>query len=353
MLKSNCREIYYTGVITSFRLKIPGRAEAREYDVIVVGLGPAGLTAALYSSRYGLKTLAIGETMGGQLSMAGLVDDYPGFIEIQASDLVARFKAHAEKHNVEIILDRVEDIRKLDDQQKFEVVTRRGHSYFSRAVILAMGLKRKKLGAVGEDEFAGRGVSYCTVCDVPFFKNKKIIIVGGGNSGVTGALHAVAYVSKIYLVTRGDRLRAFPIYIERLMSIKKERPDFIDIILNSTVTEIGGRETVEYAVITNLKTGEKRKVDVDGVFVEIGNEPPTDFFKKIGLEVDERGLITVKPGGYTNIEGIFAAGDCAGGSYKYYFQQIITSAAEGAAAADAVFKWITQKGFKIIGHRRI
>ncbi|MGC9148097.1 MAG: NAD(P)/FAD-dependent oxidoreductase [Sulfolobales archaeon] len=344
--------IYLLGVYTSFRLKLPGRATTREYDVIVVGLGPAGLTAAMYSARYSLKTLAIGETLGGQLSMAGLVDDYPGFIEIQASDLVAKFKAHAEKHGVEIVVDRVDNIRKLEDQQMFEVITRRGHSYLSRAVVLAMGLKRRKLGAVGENEFAGRGVSYCTVCDVPFFKNKRIIIVGGGNSGVTGALHAAAYVSKMYLVTRGDRFRAFPVYVERLMSLKNERPDFIDIIFNSTVTEIGGRETVEYAVITNLKTGEKRKIEVDGVFVEIGNEPPTDFFKKIGLEVDERGLIAVKPGGYTNIEGIFAAGDCAGGSNKYYFQQIITSAAEGAAAADAVFKWITQKGFKIIGHQR-
>ena len=339
-------------ITISFRLKLPGRAIDTEYDVIVVGLGPAGLAAALYSARYKLKTLAIGETLGGQLSMAGLIDDYPGFMDIPASDLVAKFKAHVEKHNVQIVMDRVEDIKRLSDINMFEVTTRRGHRYYSRAVILAVGLKRKKLGAKGEDEFAGKGVSYCTICDVPFFKNKRIIIVGGGNSGVTGAIHATGYASKIYLVTRGDRFRAFPIYVDKLMSIKKEKPDLIEIIFNSTVTEIGGRETVEYAVVTNLKTGEKKKIDVDGVFVEIGNEPPVEFFKKIGLETDERGLINVKPGGYTNIEGIFAAGDCAGGGYKYYLQQIITSAAEGAMAADATFKWIIQKGFKILGHEK-
>ncbi|MEZ0290333.1 MAG: FAD-dependent oxidoreductase [Sulfolobales archaeon] len=332
-----------------FRLTKPLRPVSREYDVIVVGLGPAGMSAALYSARYKLKTLAIGETVGGQLSLAGLVDDYPGFINIEASDLVSRFKSHVEKHNVDIIIDRVENIRKLEDQGFFEVETRKGEKYLGRAVILAVGLKRRKLGAVGEDEFAGRGVSYCTVCDVPFFKGKKVAIVGGGNSGVTGAIHAMGYVSKIYLITRGEKFRAFPIYVEKLMKLREENPEKIEIILNSTITEIGGGKQVEYAIVTNLKTGEKRRIEVEGVFVEIGNEPPTDFFKKIGLEIDERGLIVVKPGGYTNIEGIFAAGDCAGGPYKYYFQQIITSAAEGAIAADAAFKWIIQRGYRILG----
>lgn len=331
-----------------FRLKIQ-KPLSTDYDVVVVGLGPAGLSAALYTARYMLKTLVIGETMGGQLSMAGVIDDYPGLPEIQASDLVARFRAHVEKHGVDILVDRVEDIRRIDEQGLFEIVTRTGKRFYSRAVILAVGLRRRKLGAVGEDEFAGRGVSYCTVCDIPFFKGKRVVIVGGGNSGVTGAIHALAYASKIYLVTRGDRLRAFPVYVERLMTYRESEPDKIEIIYNSTVTEIGGREHVEYAIVTNLKTGEKRRIDVEGVFVEIGNEPPVDFFKKIGLETDERGLVVVRPGGYTNIEGIFAAGDCAGGPYKYYFQQIITSAAEGAAAADAVFKWIIQKGYKTIG----
>ncbi|MEM3961494.1 MAG: FAD-dependent oxidoreductase [Sulfolobales archaeon] len=331
-----------------FRLGKISKPASQEYDVIVVGLGPAGLSAALYSARYKLKTLAIGETLGGQLSMAGLVDDYPGFMDVEATELVARFRSHVEKHGVSIVIDRVEDIRRTEDQF-FEVETRKGYKYLSRAVILATGLKRKKLGAKGEDEFAGRGVSYCTVCDVPFFKGKRIAIVGGGNSGVTGAIHALGYVSKIYLITRGDRFRAFPIYVERLMKLREQNPDKIEIIMNSTVTEIGGSKQVEYALVTNLRTGEKRRIDVEGVFVEIGSEPPTDFFKKIGLEVDDKGLVVVKPGGYTSVEGIFAAGDCAGGPYKYYFQQIITSAAEGAMAADAAFKWIIQRGFKILG----
>lgn len=327
----------------SFRLRISGPAQEEEYDVIVVGAGPAGLSAALYSARYRLKTLLIGETIGGQLANAGIVDDYPGLIEVEASELVQRFVKHVSKHGVPIVRDRVENIKREVDF--FKIYTRGGRTYRSRAVIIAVGLERKKLGVPGEAEFAGRGVSYCTVCDVPFFKGKRIVIVGGGNAGVTGAIHAVGYASKIYLVTRGDKLRAFPVYVEMLNKYR----DKVEIILNSTVVEIGGDKEVKYAVIKNLKTGETRKVEVEGVFIEIGNQPPTDFFKKIGLEVDEKGLIDVKPGGYTNIEGIFAAGDCAGGKNKYYYQQVITSAAEGAIAADAAFKWIIQKGYPIIG----
>jgi thioredoxin reductase (NADPH) len=332
------------GDAMSFRIKLSSRGqEDREYDVVVVGAGPAGLSAALYSARYKLRTLLIGETIGGQLSNAGIVDDYPGFIEVEASRLVESFVKHVSKHGVPIERDRVEDIKKDDDY--FSIYTRSGRVYRSRVVIIAIGLERRKLGIPGEAEYAGRGVSYCTVCDVPFFKDKKIVIVGGGNSGVTGAIHAVGYASKIYLVTRGDRLRAFPVYVDALSKYR----DKVEIILNSTLSEIGGDREVRYAVIKNLKTGEARKVEVEGVFIEIGSQPPTEFFKRIGLEVDDKGLIDVKPGGYTNIEGIFAAGDCAGGRYKYYYQQVVTAAAEGSMAADAAFKWIIQKGYQVIG----
>ncbi|MDT7889651.1 MAG: FAD-dependent oxidoreductase [Desulfurococcales archaeon] len=331
----------------SLRLRIFKPAREEEYDVIVVGAGPAGLSAALYSARYRLKTLLIGETIGGQLASAGIVDDYPGLIEVEASELIQRFVNHVSKHGVPIVRDRVEDVKKEGDF--FRIYTRSGTTYRSRAVIIAVGLERKKLGVPGEAEYSGKGVSYCTVCDVPFFKGKRIVIVGGGNSGVTGAIHAVGYASKICLVTRGERLRAFPVYVETL----NKYSDKVEIILNSTVIEIGGDAEVRYAVIKNLKTGETRKVDVEGVFIEIGNQPPTDFFRKIGLEVDEKGLINVKPGGYTNIEGIFAAGDCAGGKNKYYYQQVITSAAEGAMTADAAFKWIIQKGYQVLGLQKI
>lgn len=337
---------------TSFRISGFGRREARaaeteqEHDVVVVGAGPAGLAAALYAARYKLKTTLVGEVIGGQLASAGIVDDYPGLIEIEASELVQRFVKHVEKHGVPVVRDRVVDVKKQGDF--FDVITRGGRILRARAVILAVGLERKRLGIPGEAEFSGNGVSYCTVCDVPFFKGKRIVIVGGGNSGVTGAIHAVGYASKIYLVTRGDRLRAFPVYVEQLERYK----DKVEIVLNSTLSWIGGSKSVEYAVIKSLRTGELRKVEVEGVFVEIGSQPPTEFFKKIGLETDEKGLIAVRQGGYTNIEGIFAAGDCAGGSYKYYYQQVITSAAEGAMAADAAFKWILQKGYPIIGLSR-
>lgn len=318
---------------TRFRLSIPPTPTIHEYDVIVVGAGAAGLTAAIYLARYKLNVLVIGEVIGGTMTEAPIIDDYPGLPEISGSDLANRFTEHVKKYGIPIIRDYVVDITKHN--KKFIINTKSGTKYYSKAVILAIGLKRRKLGVPGESEFIGKGVSYCVTCDIPLFKGKVVAIVGGGNAALTGALHAAQIASKVYLIHRRSEFRAFPIYIE----LVKENPK-IELVLNAIVREIGGREKVEYILVERKDENKLMKISVDGVFIEIGFEPPTQFLKKIGIEVDETGRAIVKPGQRTNIDGLFVAGDCAGGPYKYRFEQVITAAAEGAIAADAAFKYL-------------
>ena len=318
---------------TRFRLGMPTTPPIQEYDVIVVGAGAAGLTAALYLARYRLNVLVIAEVIGGTMIEASVIDDYPGLPEISGSDLANKFIEHVKKYKVPIIRDYVVNV--IKHGEKFMVQTRSGTEYYSKAVILAIGLKRRKLGVPGESKFLGRGVSYCVTCDIPLFKDKRIAIVGGGNAALTGALHASQIASKVYLIHRRSEFRALPIYVELI----KKNPK-IELVLNAIVKEIGGRDRVEYVLIEKKDEKKLMKLPVDGIFIEIGFEPPTQFLKKIGLETDETGRAIVKPGQRTSIDGLFIAGDCAGGPYKYRLEQVITAAAEGAIAADAVFKYL-------------
>ncbi|MEM0363068.1 MAG: FAD-dependent oxidoreductase, partial [Sulfolobaceae archaeon] len=274
-----------------------------KFDVIIVGLGPAAYGAALYSARYMMKTLVIGETPGGQLTEAGIVDDYLGLIEIQASDMIKVFNKHIEKYNVPVILDIVEKIEKTGDE--FIVKTKRKGEFKADSIILAIGVKRRKLNVPGEQEFTGKGVSYCSVCDAPLFKNKVVAVVGGGDSALEGAEILSSYSKKVYLIHRRDTFRAQPIYVETV----KKKPN-VEFILNSVVKEIKGEKIVKQITIQNLKTGELKELNVDGVFVEIGFDPPTDFARNNGIEVDSNGYIKVDEWMRTNISGIFAAGDC-------------------------------------------
>jgi len=305
-----------------------------KFNVIIVGLGPAGYSAALYSARYLMKTLVIGETPGGQLTEAGEVDDYLGLIGIQAADMIRVFNKHIEKYNVPIIIDSVTSI--IKEGENFKVITKRKGEFLTDSVILAIGVKRRKLGVPGEAEFAGRGVSYCSICDAPLFKGKKAVaVVGGGDSALEGAELLSRYVSKVYLIHRRDQFRAQPIYVK----IVKEKPN-VEIVLNSVVTEIKGTKKVERVVVKNLKTNEIKELEVDGVFVEIGFEPNVEFAKKIGVETDEQGYIKVDEWMRTNIPGLFAAGDCT--NMNKGFRQIITAAAQGAIAAYSAYKFVTE-----------
>ncbi|QIW23412.1 thioredoxin-disulfide reductase [Sulfolobus sp. S-194] len=305
-----------------------------KFDVVIIGMGPAAYSAALYSARFMLKTLMIGETPGGQLTEAGEVDDYLGLIGIQAADMIKLFNKHIEKYNVPAIMDSVEYFRK--ENNEFIVKTKRRGEFRADAIIVAVGVKRRKLNVPGEAEFTGKGVSYCSVCDAPLFKNRVVAVIGGGDSALEGAEILSRYATKVYLVHRRDEFKAQPIYVESV----KQKPN-VEFILNSAVKEIKGDKIVRKVIVQNLKTNEIRELDVNGVFVEIGFDPPTDFARQNGLEVDSHGYIKVDEWMRTNIEGVYAAGDCTG--MWLGFRQIITSAAQGAVAAHSAFNYLTEK----------
>ena len=289
-----------------------------KFDTIIIGLGPAAYSAALYAARYMLKTLVIGETPGGQLTEAGEVDDYLGLIGVQASEMIKLFNAHVEKYKVPILMDRVESFRR--EGEEYVVKTKRKGEFRASTLIVAVGTKRRKLNVPGENEFTGRGVSYCSVCDAPLFKNRPVVVVGGGNSALDGAELLSRYATKVYLVHRREEFRAQPIIVK----LVKEKPN-VELILNSVVKEIKGDKLVRKVVVQNLKTGEVREIDANGIFVEIGFEPPTEFAKINGLEVDEQGYIKVDDWTRTNLPGVFAAGDCTN---KWIgFRQVATSTA--------------------------
>ena len=315
-----------------FRLSLPTAPPSGErFDLVIVGAGPAGLTAALYAARFGLKVVVIGEEIGGALADAGEVDDYPGVMSIQGPDLAKKFETHVKKYKVPIVWNLVKDIEK--EGEFFRVTLGNGIHYLGKAVIIAVGSKRRTLNVPGETEFKGRGVSYCAPCDAPLFKDKVTAVVGGGNAALQAALLLTIYSPKVYLIHRRDQFRAFPVYVD----LVRNNPE-IELVLDSVVEEIGGGKTVEWVRIRNVKTGKEKRLEISGVIIEIGSEPPKDFFKKLDLRTDEKGYIIVGPGQETNIKGIYAAGDCTAGPHKKKFDQIVTAAAEGAVAALSVYE---------------
>lgn len=321
----------------SFRIRLPGRPTTAEvFDVVIVGAGPAGLSAALYAARLSLKTLVVAESVGGTLNAAGVIDDYIGLPDISGPELAKKFEFHVAKYGVPVVIGRVVRITKSADM--FETVLQDLTTYRSRAVILAVGSLRKKLGVAGEDRLVGRGVTYCAACDAPMFRGKDVAVVGGGNSALQGALLMAFYASKVYLIHRRDSFRAFPIYVD----LVKKDPK-IELVLNSVVVEIGGEDRVEWIRAKNVLTNEERRIEVSGILIEIGSESPREFLQSIGVELDEDGFVLVRPGQKTNIDGLFAAGDCAGGPYKKKFDQIVTAAAEGAIAAYSAYEYIIEK----------
>ncbi len=304
------------------------------YDVIVVGAGPAGLTAAIYASRLKLKTLVIGAVPGGLVTEAYIVENYPGFKSIRGFELASRIVEHAKECGAEILEgQRVVKARRLDGL--FEVETDWGEAYRSRALILAYGLRRRKLGVPGEEKLAGRGVSYCAVCDAPLFKGKVVAVIGGSDSAVTGALQLAEVAEKVYIIYRRGKLRAEPAWVERALGNPK-----IEVIYNTKVVEIVGEEKLDYVILDSPYKG-SRELKLDGLFVEIGFEPDPTLARQLGVELDEEGLIKIKPDCSTSIPGVFAAGDATTGSNK--LRQIVTSAAEGAIAAESVYLYLARQ----------
>lgn len=301
------------------------------YDLLIIGSGPAGLTASIYASRYKLANLVVGKVLGGMMTSAHKIENYPGFTSISGVELSQKMGEHAKALGAEILADGVSKIEKT--KTGFKVTTESGKEFESKALIVATGTERRKLDVPGEKEYLGRGVSYCTACDIAFFKDKIVALIGGSDAAVSGAIHATAFAKKVYIIYRRDKLRAEAIWVEEVL----DNPQ-IEVIYNTNITEILGDGTKVTGVKLDSPHQGAGKLDLDGVFIEIGGVPGTQLVKQSGVELDERGFVKVAPTLATNIPGVFAAGDIA--NIAGEFQQIVTAASEGAMAAFSAFKYL-------------
>lgn len=306
------------------------------YDSIIIGGGPAGLSAMLYLGRALTNSILIEKKgIGGQMMSTDTVENYLGFPEeISSFELVAKMQQHAEKFSKnEIVYDEVIKVENIKDEVK-KVITADGKTYETKTIILAMGGSSKKLGTKGEDTFAGRGVSYCATCDGAFYRNKTVAVVGGGNSAFDEAYFLTRFVNKIYLVHRRKEFRAEPINVKHLTDTGK-----VEYVLDSVIDEICGDGKVNSIKIKNVVDGSMHDQPVDGVFVFVGQEPSTHFLKDTGLELKETGhIVTNMSTMETNIPGVFACGD----SILKPVRQVANAVGEGAVAAMSVTHYLNK-----------
>ncbi|MEA5000847.1 MAG: thioredoxin-disulfide reductase [Endomicrobiaceae bacterium] len=300
------------------------------YDVIIIGGGPAGLSAAVYSSRSRLKTLLIEKAgCGGQIAITDELENYPGFDEgINGFDIAVKMEKQARKFGTEIVYG---EVLSLDMQDKLKKVILSDQIYMTKTVIIASGAKFKKLNIKGEAEFMGRGVSYCATCDGPFFRNKEIAVIGGGNSALQEALYLTRFAGKVNLIHRRDEFRAVKILQERVLKDPK-----INVILSATVEEIEGSESIEKIRIKNIKNGQTNELSVSGVFIFVGWTPNTKFLTESKIVLNEDGYILTNDEMQTSIPGVFACGDIR----KKLLRQVVTAAGDGATASVAAQHYI-------------
>jgi thioredoxin reductase (NADPH) len=307
-------------------------AELVETDVVIVGGGPAGLTAGIYTERSGLKTAVIERgALGGQVATTPIVENYPGFQQVGGKMLVDIMVSHALQY---VQIFQGEEVVDIHPGDPCEIITSR-RKFKAKAVLLSTGASHRKLGISGEMQFAGRGVSYCATCDGPLFKNKKVIVVGGGNSAVTETLHLHHLGIHVNLVHRRDTLRAQDFLAKNLYD------NDIPILWNTEVKEIRGKERVKDVILLDNQKNKTYPLQTDGVFIAIGYEPSTELAQKIGVELTEDGYIKHDQFHRTNIPGIYSAGDVEGG-----YKQIITATGQGSAAAMTIFEDIINPYWK-------
>jgi len=292
------------------------------YDIVIIGGGGAGLTAAIYASRANLKTLLLERlTPGGQIALTDIVENYPGFPEgITGADISMKMEEQAKKYGTVVCYEEVVVLGKKSDY--FEIKTLK-EIYQGKAIIIASGASFRMLGVPGEKELTGRGVSYCATCDGAFFKNKEIMVIGGGDSAIQEGLFLTRFASKVTVVHRRDKLRAGPLLQERAKSNPK-----INFIWDAVITAIEGSGKVERVKIKNVKTGTESDSKVDGVFIFIGHNPVTKFVEGF-IELNDHGYIKTNSECETSRKGVFAAGEAREGAVR----QLVAACGEGCAAA--------------------
>jgi thioredoxin reductase (NADPH) len=295
----------------------------KTYDLIVLGGGPTAIGCAIYAARFAIDVLIIGKTFGGLIATTHLVENYPAIASISGQGLMDMFKEHMDSLSIPYISD---EIRSIETTKDHFIL----HSFFqkfkARTVCIATGSERRKLGIPGEEDFAGRGVSYCATCDGPFFKDKTVCVIGGSDSAAKEALFLAQNTKKVYIIYRGEDIRAEPINKKRVLE-----NDTIEIIYKTNVVEIKGDGMVKSVMFDNGK-----EFKVDGVFIEIGTIPNSDLAKRVGVKTNEKGEILINRKSETNIPGIYAAGDVADAPFK----QAITGVAEGVIAAYSAFDFL-------------
>lgn len=300
-------------------------------DVIIIGAGPAGLTAAIYAQRAGLQSVILDKGFyGGQAALTMELENYPAIQKISGAEFAQRLFEHAESFGAEFEMEEVINAELSGEVKKVYTASK---VYESKAVIVANGVRRRKLGCPGEEEFAGRGVSYCATCDGAFFKGKETVIVGGGSTALEDALFLSNHCSKVTLIHRRDEFRGEHALVE---AVKKR--DNIDIIYSSEIAEIKGGKRVESVLVRNKINGGTRKIDVSGVFVAVGYEPDNEIYKGL-LNIDENGYFVADETCETDIPGVYVAGDCR----KKHLRQVVTAAADGASASFGAANYINSK----------
>ena len=307
------------------KLGMSPKAKREYYDLIIVGGGPTGLTASIYSAREGLDTLIIEQSgIGGQAGSTELIENYPGFPQgIGGGELADQFRAHSERFGVEILP--AQSVRGIESKGDYRIIkTESGDEYTAKSILLATGTRYRRLGVPGEEDLIGAGVHFCATCDGPLYKGKEMLVVGGGNSGVEEGLFLTKFATKVTILEAGDRLRASQLLQEKAAS----KAPMVEVKLRHTVQEFRGNGSLSSVVVKDLETGTVEEMSPGAVFIFIGLDPNTSFLQGT-VDLDERGFIKTSPTMETNISGVFAAGDVRSGSTK----QVASACGEGATAA--------------------
>ena len=304
-----------------------------KYSLIIIGSGPAGLTASIYASRYKVDHTIIGEALGGLAFEAHKICNFPTEKEISGVDIIAKMQKHAEFLGASLMMDKVVGIDKKGDI--FKVITQAGKEFFASTLIFALGTRRRRMNLPDEEKFIGKGVSYCATCDAMFYRDKTVAVVGGSDSANTASLYLAKVAKKVYQVYRRGQLRGETMWISQIKENKK-----IEVIYNTEVAGLIGKDKLE-KIVLNKPYKSKKELNVDGLFIEIGTVPQKVLIEELSLATDEKGYIEVGADQQTSQTGVWAAGDITNNSN--YFHQIITACSEGAVAAESIFKFLQEK----------